>query len=42
MTKINELVGLGINVLDGNIWYLYPRTLHKTGFMLSVRNTAAV
>jgi hypothetical protein len=42
MAKINELVGLGINVLYGDIWYLYPRTLHKTSFMLSIRNTAAV
>jgi hypothetical protein len=42
MAKFNEIVGLDINVLDGDIWYLYPRTLHKTSFMLSNRNMAAV
>lgn len=42
MAKINELLGLDINVLDGDMWYLYPRTLHKTSFMLSNRNIAAV
>ena len=42
MAKINELVGLGINVIDGDIWYLYPRTLHKTSFMLSNRKIAAL
>ena len=42
MATVNELVGLGINVSDGDMWYLYPRTLHKTGFMLSIRNIAAV
>ena len=42
MAKINELLGPDINVLDGDIWYLHPRTLHKTSFMLSNRNIAAV
>ena len=38
----SELVGPGISALDGDIWYLYPQILYKTGFVLSVRNTAAV
>ena len=32
-------MGLGVN---GDIWYLYPRTPHKTSFMLSIKNIAAV